>query len=67
MADETKDYEYNVEPAPERDVEENSDHELDEDEDQHRVSEPTEEDYERARTVGIGNEPELPPGVIRNK
>jgi len=26
---------------------------------------PTEADYEKARTEGIGNEPELPPGVVR--
>jgi hypothetical protein len=26
---------------------------------------PTEADYERARTVGAGNEPELPAGVVR--
>lgn len=32
----------------------------------HFVGEPTEEDYERARTVGIGNEPELPPGKVEN-
>jgi hypothetical protein len=33
--------------------------------DQHLVGEPTDEDYEKARTVGIGDEPELPPGVVR--
>lgn len=26
---------------------------------------PTEDDYDRARTVGAGNEPELPAGVVR--
>lgn len=28
--------------------------------------EPTEADYEKARTVGIGNEPELPAGKVEN-
>lgn len=32
----------------------------------HLSHEPTEEDYERARTVGIANEPELPPGKVDN-
>lgn len=32
--------------------------------DQHAGYVPTEADYERARTVGAGNEPELPPGKV---
>lgn len=32
---------------------------------QHGGYEPTDDDYEKARTVGAGNEPELPPGVVR--
>lgn len=32
--------------------------------DDHATVVPTEADYEKARTVGIGNEPELPPGKV---
>lgn len=32
---------------------------------QHGGYVPTESDYEKARNEGIGNEPELPPGVVR--
>lgn len=32
----------------------------------HATVEPSEADYEKARTVGIGNEPELPPGKVEN-
>lgn len=32
----------------------------------HVTVEPTEEDYEKARTEGIGNEPELPAGKVEN-
>jgi hypothetical protein len=32
----------------------------------HTTVEPSEADYKKARTVGIGNEPELPPGKVEN-
>lgn len=35
--------------------------------DDHMVVEPTDEDYDRARTEGAGNEPELPAGVVRRE
>jgi hypothetical protein len=35
--------------------------------DQHESHVPTEEDYERARTTGAGREPELPPGVVKDR
>lgn len=34
---------------------------------QHSGYEPTEADYERARTTGVGREPELPPGIVRRE
>lgn len=34
--------------------------------DEHTAVEPTEADYEKARTEGIGNEPELPAGKVEN-
>lgn len=68
MADEKKSF-AKSEPMPgvRQDSEPERKRQENEAEDQHGGYVPTEEDYERARTEGAGNEPELPPGVVRRR